>query len=56
MENGGDNEHRPWYFDTPGTTDCTDNYRQFVSAHTELSTHSAVLTSPRCDVALCVES
>lgn len=36
MENGGDNEHRPWYFDTNGTTDITDTYRKFVNAHLEL--------------------
>jgi hypothetical protein len=36
MENGGDNEHRPWYFDSNGTTDTTDTYRKFVNAHLEL--------------------
>jgi hypothetical protein len=36
MENGGDNEHRPWMFDDNGTTDTTDNYRMFVNAHLEL--------------------
>lgn len=36
MENGGDNEHRPWKFDSNGTTNTTDTYRLFVNAHYEL--------------------
>lgn len=29
MENGGDNEHRPWKFDSPGSSFYTDLYRLF---------------------------
>lgn len=36
MENGGNNEHRPWMFDTPGSTFVTDTYRAYVSYHYEL--------------------
>jgi alpha-glucosidase (family GH31 glycosyl hydrolase) len=36
MENGGDNEHRPWMYDQPGSTNVTDRYRRYVNAHLEL--------------------
>jgi alpha-glucosidase (family GH31 glycosyl hydrolase) len=34
MENGGDNQHRPWMFDN--TNETLDIYRTFVHAHMEL--------------------
>ncbi|ELR16305.1 glycosyl hydrolase, family 31 protein [Acanthamoeba castellanii str. Neff] len=34
MENGGDNQHRPWMFDN--TNQTVDIYRAFVHIHTEL--------------------
>lgn len=36
MENGGNNEHRPWEFDQPNSTNITDNYRLFVETHMQL--------------------
>ncbi len=33
MENGGNNEHRPWKFDAPGQTTIVDMYRNFVNFH-----------------------
>ena len=33
MENGGNNEHRPWMWDAPGSTTVTDMYRTLVSFH-----------------------
>lgn len=37
MENGGDNEHRPWMFDQAyGTNDTLEIYRTFVHIHLEL--------------------
>ena len=36
MENGGDNEHRPWAFDAPGSNTTLDTYRRFVNIHYEL--------------------
>lgn len=47
MENGGDNEHRPWMFDENGTTNTTDTYRLFVNAHYELGTVAIRLRSWR---------
>ena len=37
MENGGEEEHRPWKFDTDGSTVVTDTYRRFTHAHVELT-------------------
>ena len=37
MENGGDKEHGPWKFDSPGSTFVVDVYRRFVDAHLELT-------------------
>ncbi len=37
MENGGDDEHRPWMFDPPGSTNISDNYRTCVNLHTSLT-------------------
>lgn len=34
MENGGDNQHRPWMFDN--TNQTVDIYRAFVHIHTEV--------------------
>lgn len=36
MENGGDKEHRPWKFDTGGSSFHEDAYRALVAAHYEL--------------------
>lgn len=36
FENGGNDEHRPWGFDTPPSTFYTDIYRRLVAAHYEL--------------------
>lgn len=36
MENGGNNEHRPWMYDTPGSTTVLDTYRNFVNIHMSL--------------------
>ena len=37
MENGGDKQHGPWKFDTPGSTFVVDTYRRFAAAHVELT-------------------
>ena len=37
MENGGNQEHRPWKFDS--TNQTVDIYRFFVNAHLSLSTY-----------------
>eukprot|EP01089_Gocevia_fonbrunei_P020690 TRINITY_DN7769_c0_g1_i2.p1 TRINITY_DN7769_c0_g1~~TRINITY_DN7769_c0_g1_i2.p1 ORF type:complete len:588 (-),score=108.30 TRINITY_DN7769_c0_g1_i2:90-1853(-) len=37
MENGGDDEHRPWKFDN--TNETVNIYRNFVNFHMELSTY-----------------
>jgi alpha-D-xyloside xylohydrolase/trinucleotide repeat-containing gene 6 protein len=36
MENGGNDEHRPWMWDQPGSTTILDTYRKFVHTHMEL--------------------
>jgi len=36
MENGGNDEHRPWMFDKPGETTVVDTYRTFATIHTNL--------------------
>ena len=36
FENGGDDDHTPWSFDTPGSTAITDLYRALVAGHYEL--------------------
>jgi hypothetical protein len=37
FENGGNNNHTPWYYDAPGSTALTDAYRSLVAAHYELN-------------------
>jgi hypothetical protein len=37
FENGGNDDHTPWSFDTPGSTVITDLYRRLVNAHYALS-------------------
>lgn len=36
MENGGNDEHRPWKWDAPGSTLILDTYRKYVHTHLEL--------------------
>lgn len=36
MENGGNNDHTPWGYETANSTFVTDIYRKFVAAHYEL--------------------
>jgi hypothetical protein len=36
LENGGNDDHTPWAYDSPGTTDVTDIYRGLVATHYEL--------------------
>jgi len=36
MENGGNQEHRPWMFDNPGESTIVDTYRKFTAAHYQL--------------------
>lgn len=37
MENGGNGNHGPWSFDSPGSTTIVDNYRMFTATHVELT-------------------
>ena len=37
FENGGDDDHTPWQFDTAPSTEVTDAYRRLVAAHSELA-------------------
>jgi len=48
MENGGNDEHRPWGYEASGSTVLTDTYRKFVAAHYELVRLSA---GARCLIA-----
>lgn len=36
FENGGEGEHRPWMFDSPGSTAILDAYRRYVQVHYQL--------------------
>ena len=36
FENGGNDNHEPWFFDQPGSTSITDAYRRLVNAHYSL--------------------
>ncbi len=46
MENGGDNQHRPWMFDN--TNQTVDIYRAFVHIHTEVRGRPGLSLGPRC--------